>query len=275
MSRKMKILVLYYSGTGNTRFACDVARAVMEKAGHEVTMRTYQKAGAVQYDDFDAFCFAAPVYEWAPAKNVERFVDAMPRLEGKCAFLLTSSAGARGQATRLFATALKKKGLTALGDHNLICPDSWGGTRRWSHSADETVPTVESVLELAAFVEKMLSAIEMFLDGKPVETPPYRVMPTGLYLASRLSRLAPGARFKMGRKKVDTAACTECQVCEKNCPVGAITLGPYPRFSRECIACWRCINTCPEDCITTVIDSRVHYKGIKRRDELLKQAGLK
>src|SRR5659263_656838 len=60
MSRKMKILVLYYSGTGNTRFACDVARAVMEKAGHEVTMRTYQKAGAVQYDDFDAFCFAAP-----------------------------------------------------------------------------------------------------------------------------------------------------------------------------------------------------------------------
>lgn len=95
MSRKMKILVLYYSGTGNTRFACDVARAVMEKAGHEVTMRTYQKAGAVQYDDFDAFCFAAPVYEWAPAKNVERFVDAMPRIEGKCAFLLTSSAGAQ------------------------------------------------------------------------------------------------------------------------------------------------------------------------------------
>jgi ferredoxin/flavodoxin len=270
----MKILILYSSGTGNTKFACQVAKIVMERAGHEVTMKTYKKAAGERLGEHDAFCFAAPVYEWAPARNVEQFVGSMPRLEGKCAFMLTSSAGAKGQATELFATMLKKKGLTVLGDYNFICPDSWGGTRRWSYTEDEASPTVESVRELAAFVEKMLSGIDAFLDGKHVRAPSYRVRPTGLYWASRFSRLAPSARAKMGKKKVDEAACTECRVCEKNCPVGAITLDPYPVFSRECIACWSCINMCPTDCITTAIDSRRHYKGIARRDELLKKAGL-
>lgn len=271
----LKMLVLYSSGTGNTKFACEVARIVIERAGHEVTMKTYKKVAGEGLEGFDAYCFAAPVYEWAPARNVEQFVGSMPRLDGKFAFMLTSSAGAKGQATQLFATALKRKGLTVLGDHNLICPDSWGGTRRWSYMRDEGSPTVESVRELVAFVEKMLTRIEEFIDGKPVQAPTYRVKPTGLYWASRVSRLAPSARAKMGKKKVDEAACTQCRVCEKNCPVGAISLDPYPEFNRDCIACWSCVNMCPADCITTAIDSHKHYKGIARRDELLEQAGLK
>jgi ferredoxin len=271
----MKILILYSSGTGNTRFACQVAKIVMERAGHEVTMKTCKKAAGEDLGGYDTYCFAAPVYEWAPARNVEQFAGAMPRLDGKCGFMLTSSAGAKGQATELLGTMLKNKGLTVLGDYNLICPDSWGGTRRWSYTRDDASPTVESVRQLTAFVEMMLPAIEAFRGGKPVQAPSYRVKPTGLYLASRFSRLAPGARAKMGKKKVDEAACTECRVCEKNCPASAISMDPYPVFSRECIACWSCINMCPADCITTAIDSRRHYKGIARREELLKEAGLK
>jgi ferredoxin/flavodoxin len=271
----LKILILYYSGTGNTRFACDIARLVMEKAGHEITMKAYAKAGKEDIGDFDLYCFAAPVYEWAPARNVERFVTSMTRLPGKRAFIITSSAGATGQAIPLFARMLESKGLTLLGNYNLICPDSWGGTRRWSYSQDAETPTVESVRELAAFTGKMLEAAEGLEQGRAVDLPEYRVRPTGLFFASRASRLAPSSRVKMGKKKVDTKECTECGVCAKNCPSGAITLDPYPRFGSQCIACWRCINTCPADCITTLVDSSHHYKGIVDKDALLKQAGLK
>jgi len=274
MANGSKILILYHSGTGNTKFACDVARMALERAGDEVAMETYAKAGGVSLDAFDACCFASPVYEWAPARNVERFVKAMPGLPGGYAFIVTSSAGAAGQATNLLARWLGAKGLTVLGDHNLICPDSWGGTRRWSHVRDSEVPTLGSVLELVAFAEQMSVMIRDLRSGGHVDAPAYRVAPTGLFWASRLSRLAPGPGVKMGRKKVDVRACSECGVCEKNCPAGAIRLEPYPVFDRSCIACWRCINTCPEDCITTVLDSGRHYKGIPRRDELLHAAGL-
>lgn len=271
----MRLLVLYYSGTGNTRFACDVARIVLERAGHNVTLMPYKEGGGIALADFDAYCFAAPVYEWAPARNAERFAESMPRLDGKCAFILTSSAGAIGQATALFARALDKKGLAVLGDYNLICPDSWGGTRRWSYKHDMDSPTVESVRELADFVDRMLSAIVDRLAGKDVEVPRYHVVPSGLFWASRLSRLAVNPNMKMGRKKVDELSCTQCGVCEENCPVDAIKLAPYPAFGQECIACWRCINTCPEDSITTRIDCGRHYRGITRGEELLKKAGLR
>ena len=270
---RLKLLILYHSGTGNTKFACEVARIVMEKAGHDVTMARYKDA-PLPLADFDAFCFAAPVYEWAPARNVEVFVESMEALPGKCAFILTSSAGAKGQATQLFAGMLQGKGLTVLGEHNLICPDSWGGTRRWSSSEDASVPTVESVKELAGFVTAMLPLIERFVGGERVQAPDYTVRHTGLYWASRISRLAPRASLKMGRKKVDEASCNQCGVCAKTCPAGAIELNPYPVFGKSCIACWQCINTCPADCISTLLDSGKHYKGIQRKKELLERAGL-
>jgi ferredoxin len=269
----MKILILYYSGTGNTAFACQVARLVVQKAGHEVTMSTYKDAPA-DLTCYDAYCFGTPVYEWAPARNVEEFVRWMPEFGGRCCFIITSCAGARGQATELFATMLQDRGLTVLGDHNLLCPDSWGGTRRWSYSEDLKKPTPESVGELASFTGLMLERAGSFLAGETVEAPRYRVSRTGLYFASRLTRLAPSARFKMGRKKVQEASCTKCGVCAKNCPVGAIALDPFPRFGSDCIACWRCVNTCPQDCITCIIDPGKHYKGIPRRDELLESPGL-
>jgi len=273
-TRALKILILYYSGTGNTEFACDVAKLVMEKAGHEAVMRTYAKAGKESIEGYDLYCFAAPVYEWAPAKNVERFVTSMARLPGKRAFVITSSAGAAGQAIPLFARMLEGKGLTLLGNYNLICPDTWGGSRWFSYGQDAETPTVKSVRELAAFTEKMLEAADAVEQGRHVELPEYKVKPTGFYWASRLSRMPPRARMKMGKKKVDRKECTECGVCAKNCPSGAIKLDPYPRFGNECIACWRCINTCPADCITTIIDSGHHFKGIVDKDTLLKEAGL-
>ena len=75
----LKVLILYYSGTGNTKFACDVARLVMEKAEHEITMETYAKAGEETIGDYDLYCFAAPVYEWAPAKNCLLYTSPSPR----------------------------------------------------------------------------------------------------------------------------------------------------------------------------------------------------
>lgn len=271
---RLKILILYYSGTGNTKFACEVARRVMERSGQDVTMQTYAESNAAKLQGFDLYCFATPVYEWAPAGNVERFVEGMQPMPGKPAFIVSSSAGMIGQADNIFARMLQRKGLKVLGDHNLVCPDSWGGTRRWSYKQDAEVPSVQGIEELAAFTGRMLKMAGDYLARQRYDAREYSVRKTGLYWASRLSRMAPGPRFKMGKKKVDSSICTKCDVCVKNCPMEAISLDPYPVFSRGCIGCWRCINTCPRDCITSGLDSGRHYKGIKGSENLLKKAGL-
>ena len=238
-------------------------------------MAEYTKADEISLDDYDAYCFATPLQAWQPTKNVERFIKSMPSLEGKVSFLLSSSGGQPSQTAPLMAKWLNRKGIAVTGHHDLTCPDSWPVSRRFTHNADEEVPDVESVRELAGFAEGMLELQIAYLSGKRVELPRFRVHPTPLFLLSRFERLA-GRRpnLEMGKKKVVESRCTRCGACEKNCPAGAIRLDPFPCFSKDCIACWRCINGCPEDCITTRIDSRYHYKGIPREGELLEKAGL-
>jgi len=225
--------------------------------------------------DYDAFCFATPLQAWQPAKNVERFIKAMPSLEGKVAFLLSSSDGQPSQTAALMTKWLRRKGVAVTGHYDLQCPGSWPVLRRRSQEMDQKRPTVESVRELAGFVEKMLKTQVAFLVGDPVELLRFKVLPTPLFMLSRFERLSKGhPNLAMGKKIVPESDCTQCGICKENCPEGAIRLEPYPVFGKECAVCWRCVNCCPEDCITTWMSSPYHYKGIPNTDELLKRAGL-
>lgn len=270
----MAVLIVYYSGTGNTQFACEAVRRVLESAGNTVTMKTYAQLKPRQMQGYDLYCFAAPVYEWAPARNVDRFVAEMQPMPGKPAFVVTTSAGMVGQANNLLARMLEGKGLNVLGDFNLVCPDSWGGTRRWSYRLDDDTPRVRDIEDLAGFTERMAGIAGDYLARRKYDRREYRVRRSGLYWASRVSRMAPRPWFKMGRKKVDRSTCTKCGLCVEECPAEAISLDPYPLFNDKCISCWRCINACPSDSITCVLDSGRHYKGITRKEERLKDAGL-
>ena len=58
-----------------------------------------------------------------------------------------------------------------------------------------------------------------------------------------------GARFALWRMKIDPHLCTDCGICEKNCPMD-IRLLEYKNLgqrilSTECIFCNTCVNVCP------------------------------
>ncbi len=62
-----------------------------------------------------------------------------------------------------------------------------------------------------------------------------------------------GARFSIYKQEIDSEKCTDCQLCEKNCPMG-IKLLAYKNegkriLSTECILCNVCTDVCPTNAI--------------------------
>ena len=59
-----------------------------------------------------------------------------------------------------------------------------------------------------------------------------------------------GSRFSIWKIEIEKDKCTECGLCEKNCPMN-VKLLDYMKnnqriVSTECIACQQCVNICPE-----------------------------
>ncbi len=72
----MKSLVVYYSKTGNTE---KLARAIAK--GLEADLKRVEEVHDVS--GYDLICVGTPVYGFAPAKPVRKFLEEIPPLSGR------------------------------------------------------------------------------------------------------------------------------------------------------------------------------------------------
>ncbi|MBK5252008.1 MAG: NADH-quinone oxidoreductase subunit NuoB [Peptostreptococcaceae bacterium] len=65
--------------------------------------------------------------------------------------------------------------------------------------------------------------------------------------------------YSYGRIEVDSETCNLCGLCEKECPVNAISImdGKLEMDSRKCIFCKLCIDVCPNDSLEMTHDYKI------------------
>jgi len=141
---KVKVLVLYYSRTGNTeRMAKAVAEGASEVENVEVTLKRVERASVDELKEYDAIIIGSPTYYGQMAAEVKKFIDESVKihgeLEGKVGGAF-SSCGARGGGVETTVLSILK----ALLIHGMIIQ---GDSEEHHYGVVSVGPPTSEILE--------------------------------------------------------------------------------------------------------------------------------
>lgn len=289
----MKTTIIYHSSTGNTRVCVEAAAAEFRRLGHDcalIDVRHAAEEHALEnLRDGDLIGVATPTYAFQPALNLMDFVKSLPPLENKPGFILCTYGGAQSNTMRILANALQQKNIFTIAARKVKCEESFTPIRfrflKWGRGR----PREKDLEKVRAFIRRVCDKARGPLSLRKRR---YFNWPTPFYLIALMSSRKNQLKGMFG-KRVIVDRCASCGVCAKICPTRSIQLAPVPvgevrssrhlvveddarleekigeggvlnlpRFADTCMACYGCVNLCPEDAIyTPLCRNHPRYRG--------------
>jgi ferredoxin len=261
----MRGLICYYSGTGNTKLACEaIARRI---TAIDFELFDIVQNGQPPLSDVDFVGFAAWADYFNPPQRMKTFLENLPQQEKTPAFVFNTYGSISGKTLPSLDRLASNRGFCVIAGHSLHTPENYPPLIKYSMTSANS-PTRRELARFADFIQHLDELTQLLAEGRTVpalQVGLLRFMPA-------LSRTH--SRNSMGAKLVDTDACTECGICRDLCPYGAIHLDPKPIFDqKKCYGCWACYNHCPTQAIYTKrIKDVTQYA--RPSDELRRKLGI-
>jgi len=251
----MKCLLCYFSGSGNTKLACEY----LTRKITEVTFDLYDITSETQaqFDTYDIVGFACFADFLGPSKRMISFINSLPKQSGKYAFVFNTFGNFNGATSAVLQRLVTKKGFDVIAGHALHMPENIPNMIMMG-LANTQAPDEKEMAAFTAFIDRMNALVTKFKAGDIIQT---LVLPLGERILFPIPRFA--GKMMMGRKMIDTEKCTQCGICVRKCPYGAMRMETYPCFDEQkCGACWVCYNHCPSKAIYTK-----HFRGVAHYPE--------
>ncbi len=250
--------IFYFSGTGNAEKAAQWIQESMEEKGmsaelYNIALKLLPEEFVTDDTDFLGFCY--PTHGFNAPPIVLDFYRSFqqPKIKQKY-FLLNTRAGMKmskiftpginGLALILPAIILRIKGYRIVGYRPLDMPSNWisihPGLRQ---------KVINSIVNRCEGITKKFA--DKLMAGKKVHRGLYD-LPIDLLISPIALGYYFYGRYILSKTFIATNACNQCRICEKECPVNAISLkNGQPYWSYNCESCMHCMNACPQRAIET------------------------
>lgn len=231
-----KTAIIYFSGTGNTRFIAEKMKEAAEKINIETDIINIEKDN-IDPEIYENIVIGGPVYvERYPEILLNYIENNLWDYKGKCMMYSTQ---AFAGSTPVFGHALK-----IIKNLNVTYYDYLSMPNNFYNFMFEKCPEdrqAELIKEASAKAKKM---IQEFLQGK---TNCYKISGSRIVIARITYKLVfPFFRGLLMKKlSIDRNKCIKCRLCEKSCPAKSIKILPELKINNDCTFCQRCINRCP------------------------------
>ncbi|HEY66688.1 MAG TPA: hypothetical protein G4N97_00260 [Thermoflexia bacterium] len=251
----MRLLILFFSGTGNTHYVAEYLARKLEHLPIEILVRSIEQVPAGEVPEFDLLAVGFPVHAVDSPLFFQEYLRRLPPREDRGVFVFCTKGAFAGGAVRRNLQRLASRGYIPLGGGSVGMPGNDGlafiPRNSWMARAaqNKDFDHLKSADRLACRMEEVLRGISA---GRPVGD--YRVQiphSAGRSLTDRLWR-AVYNRFTepLKRRFYADERCNQCLLCTRICPAHNIRLEDgRVHFGDHCYLCLRCIHQCPQEAI--------------------------
>lgn len=230
-------MILYFSGTGNSRHAAEKIAEVCGDAVISINQRL--KTGDFSPVTSDKpLVFVGPVYAGRLPRVMEDYIRRTQFRGAKNAYVIGTCAQTPWKTVDYAEKLCREKGFALLGFCSVVMPQGYvagGGTQ----------PEQVNATILKAAEPKIAAIAQKIHDGQPLE----KEQP-GSGLMSKVINPMMYATMITAKPFYATDKCTGCGKCEVRCPLNNVKLeNGKPVWGKHCTHCMACIAGCPEEAI--------------------------
>ena len=242
-------MVLYFTGTGNSKFLAVALAEALEDSVLSMNS-VMQRGGTLSLYSGKPYVIVVPIHVWRYPQAVEQMLQEAQLGGCREVYCIGCMGENSGKADKALEKLFTHKGMEFKGFCGVVMPNNY--IPGWDVDTEEEVRAM-----YAAAVPKIRSLAESIKAGKTIRKDDKTPM------AGLMSGLVNyGFRNFMLKKQVFTVAdsCIACGVCVKNCPTGNIFIyDGKATFGENCTSCYSCLHRCPVRAIE--IEGKTEDKG--------------
>jgi ferredoxin len=272
---EMEHCIVYCSPAGSTRKVSKAIEARLRGSGQSVALFDLARNAPRQVlDSFfgssgpHCLWLGTPVYAQHPVPPVLQFLESLPEANGERAAVpfVTWGAVSSGVALPEMADTLLTKGYSLAGAAKVVAEHSsmW----RSENPLGEGRPGEEDLTEVRRLADSVLQKLDSG-QWQPIPRRQLDYQPEWLKERAATMNVERLKEFHPGYT-LDESRCTQCGICEQECPAGAIRLDPYPIRDESCFLCNNCARFCPEEAMH--IDTAPIEKHVREMAQQIPEA---